>query len=257
MKKVNFSSVYNYKTGEFIECLSNVSEVYVNANTLPEKLKVRSEEMSVAISALNKVFNQSSEEVNTVELAGIDKQRLSVVQSMSYFARAMQKRTDPEKARMGTLLFKVLDHNCHRIVIESYAQKTALINAFLKDINESPEMTEVIEKLELVDQIIELRDLNNDFAKGFTFSAVTKKDSPKTAAKRLVVRKIFIQLLKETEAFAVTSDDTAVFEDLLKSVDKLLQKYNKPVMLRRSIRKKNKTNSFPVPKDVNTDSMKK
>lgn len=253
MKKVNFSSVHTYKTGEFLECSTLVADIFAKAPTLPEKLSSRLKDMNAAIVELDKVFNLSSAEVNTAELTIMDKQRLSILQSMSYLARAMQKRSDPEKIRSGEILGKVLSHNCNRIVIESYPQKTSLINAFLKDVKESPEITEAIAKLDLSGEISELTRLNIEFSKAFDFGAQSKNDPPKTEEKRDAVRKIFMQLMRETEAFSIAAEDPTVFEGIVKSVDKLLRKFDKPVLMRQSIRKSKKL-SVKVVADIENTS---
>lgn len=255
MKQLNVSNLRTYKTGEALECMNSVSEAYINTSGLPEKLVRRSEEFQTAVNALDKAFNESKAEDNTVKLYDLDKDRLANVQSLNLFARSMKKRSNPETVKMGEMLARVLEHNCSGIHDESYAQKTALINALLKDINESPELTDCIQKLDLAGEIVELTNNNRDFTKLFSSSAVDSKDPPLTLEKRELARQAFVTLVKETEAFAITSDEPAVFEGLLKDTNKLLRKFERPVLLRKSMREKGKGEADDSLSDAQEDTL--
>lgn len=238
MKNFNVSNVRRYKSGEALECLNLVADSYAKVSSLPEKLAKRAQELKAAVDELDKIFNETTAEETTAKLLALDKDRLSVLQSMKFYAKAMQKRSDPEKARMGELLIKVLEHNTTNIYNESYPQKTSLINAFLKDVHASAEITACIESFNLTGEVETLTQQNLAFTQLFDTSAQEKKDPFNTLEKREVAREIFAKLVEETQAFAITSDDPAIFEQLLKNTKKLLQKFDKPVLLRKSLRNK-------------------
>lgn len=246
MKTLHIVTPETYKTGEQLEFLNYVLNVFKDVDVVSLQLKKRVDDLTQAAAELEAGFQNPVGMDYTKDVKTADKERMQTMSAFSMCVRAMAKRRNPEQVAMANLLLKYIKLHCHRISHFSLPQKTAKIKALLKDIHSSPALTHAVQKLHLSDEIVELEKANNALSDIHLKNARSKKAPSTTKEKRADSKSCFNLLMRDTLSHANLSETNTTYQFLIEEVNKITHRYNVPLKLKRKMRR-NAAKVFPTP----------
>lgn len=252
MKNFNSAAVRGYLTGEHLEFLNYVLDVYKEADIAALKLNKRVDDLQDAVSALEAVFQNPTGMDNTESVKKLDQERLQILSATRLFLLSITKRKDAEKANLANNLLVNMQFNCDKIASRSAPQKTAKIKAFIKDVTTIPELTAAVSKLDLAEEIAELDKTNIAFYTLHKKNVLSKKEPSTTSQKRAKAKAQYDLLIRDTQSYANVTEDNTAYENIITEVNKIIDSYNAPIKLRQSMRKKSK-NASPTVSVVEVD----
>ena len=230
--------MYSTKTGEFLQYFNNVLDVYRRADANSLNLQDQVADLQKAVEALEDVFQRAAGEEKSVDLRKFDKERMKTLRGIRFFLQAVLNRKDAEKIQLAELILRNISMNCQEISEESLPQKTAMLDALIKDITGIPVLTGAAETLQLTEDFKELARQNLDFYQLYLENALSTREPARATDKRIAARKAFSGLRKATEAFALVATDKTPYLNLLTELTKLTEKYSAPVNGRKNSKKK-------------------
>lgn len=249
MKTFNSAASRSYMSGEHLEFLNYVLNVYNEADPSALKLKSRVDDLADAVKAFDEVFQNPVGLDNTKGEETLDEERLDTLSALRLYLLSFTKRRDAEKANMANQLLDAYKLNCDKIKSRSLPLKTAKIKAFIKDVTTIPALMEAVEKLNLAGEISSLDNSNIEFVRVHQENARSKKDPSTMPEKRLAAKAAYDLLLRDTQSYAHISEDTKSYEFIITEINKIIDRYNTSVKMRRSMRKKSK-NASPPPQQT-------
>lgn len=240
MKKFQSATVRSYVTGEHLEFLTYVLNVYKEADTTALKLQNRVNNLVTAVNDLDAAFQSPVGFEDTAKEALLDEERLQILSAMRLYLLSFTKRKDVEKVNLANKLLTNIKLNCDKITNKSLPLKTVKIRAFITDVNTVPALSEAVAKLDLTNEMAELGRVNEAFFDAHQRNARSKKEPSLTMEKRMAAKAAYDLLTRDTQAFAHVSEDPTAYEYLITEVNKIIDRYNTSANLRKSIRKKSR-----------------
>jgi hypothetical protein len=224
MKIYNISTVTRLKNGEFLQFMKNVIEVSDRSNADGLKLDKRLADLKSAILDLEEVFQTSTAHTLTPEIEAADEKRINAM-------RALKKVLDSNKligtdiTRPVRILTENYESHARTLSRKSVAQKTATFDALYKDWNEIPGLTDAMNALELSKWLVLLQTANAEFNELYLTRAETTKQSGRINERRVTIKAIFDDLVRDLEAHIRLSDNSLPYQQLLSKINTLLRSY--------------------------------
>ena len=245
MKNFNTAASRSYLSGEHLEFLNYVLNVYHEVDSSALKLKGRVDDLEIAVKAFDEVFQNPVGLDNTKLEETLDKDRLETLTALRLYLLSFTKRKDAEKANMANALLNAYKLNCDKISTRSLPLKTAKIKALIKDVTTIPALMDAVEKLNLADEISVLDNSNIAFFEAHQENARSKKARSTMPEKRLAAKAAYDLLIRDTQSYANITEDNKPYEFIIAEINKIIDRYNMSVKLRKGMSRKSKNASPP------------
>jgi hypothetical protein len=244
MKKISKALLQGLKTGEALELSNNVIRVYDSVDTKSLMVEDPLSAFKRAAADLENVFIDGTGSEMTRELQNQDRLRLTALISVNWLLRSQEKGSTTETAAMAARLNNNYKQHCKGILQQGYQNKTALIRSMLKDWTTLPALVEASKVIFLRNEIEDLTEKNNLFAEKFFENALLNKKNAEIPLKKAKLKEAYDNLIDITVSFSKVAVDKQPYLNILEELNKVIERNNVPVILRRGIRKK--SNSAPT-----------
>ncbi len=241
MKKISTVFMRDFKTGESLEFSNNLIRVYAAVDTKSLMLEDPLSAFKSAAADLENVFIDSTGNEMTRELQNLDKLRLTALSSVNWLLRSQEKGSTTETAAMAARLNNNYKQHCKGIFQQGYQNKTALIRSMLKDWTTLPALVEASKVIFLRNEIEDLTQKNTIFAEKFFENALLNKRNAEIPLKKAKLKEAYDNLIDITVSFSKVAADKQPYLTIIEELNKVIERNNVPVILRRGIRKKSNT----------------
>ncbi|MBK8370025.1 MAG: hypothetical protein IPL20_01355 [Saprospiraceae bacterium] len=238
MKKILTVSMKDFKTGESLEFANNVDRVFASADTKTLMLEDQWSAFKTAAADLENVFIDSTGTEMTRELRLLDTERLIVLAAMKLLLKSLVKGGKDDIAAMAARLLNNFLQHCKSISKMGYQNKTALIRSMLKDWTTLPALMEASKVVFLRNEVEDLTEKNTLFAEKFFENAISNKRNADIPLKKAKLKEAYDTLIDITVSFSKVAADKQPYLNIIEELNKVIERNNMPVLLRRGLRKK-------------------
>jgi hypothetical protein len=224
MKANYLSTAGRLKNGEFLQLMKHTIEFCERGNAEGLKLDKRLFDLKSSVLDLEEVFQTPTAHALTPELLTIDDKRMNAMKALKKVLDSNKLISD-EVDRTVRILTDNYDNHARKINRQSAAQKTATFDALYKDWNETPELTEAMNTLELGKWLGTLQKANAEFNDLYLKRVETTRQSGRITEKRVVIKSFFDDLIRDVEAHIRLSENSQPYQELLSRINTLLRNY--------------------------------
>lgn len=227
-----------YRNGEYLQFMTNVLNVYQKVDTKKLLLEQRVNDLSQFVEELDMVFMNPKGHKLTTTLNLLDEDRLKALRSIKLSLQSTLLQKDVTKLQSAELLLNIINQQVKGIDNFSYQQKTAILNALLKDLNYEATLIEAITSLNLTEAVKNLEESTKLFDVNYFLRATTGQVSIETNLKKRKILKAYRDLTRITIAFSDVAEDKLPYNNIIDELNSVIETNNLPVSLRKSNRKK-------------------
>ncbi|MBK8855936.1 MAG: hypothetical protein IPN10_17980 [Saprospiraceae bacterium] len=238
MKKILTVSMKDLKTGESLEFANNVDSVFSSEDAKTLMLEDQLTVFNNAAADLENVFIDSTGTEMTKELRFLDAKRLIALGAINLLLKSLVKGGKDDVATMAARLLNNFLIHCKRISKMGYQNKTALIRSMLKDWTTLPALMEASKVVFLRNEVEDLTEKNTLFAEKFLENALTSKRNSEIPLKKAKLKEAYDNLVDITVAYSKVAADKQPYLNIIEELNKVIERNNMPVLLRRGLRKK-------------------
>lgn len=234
----NVSTVNKLRNGAFLQCMKNVASIFESHDAGALALEVRLKELRNCITDMSAVYNAPTAHELTPELYALDFKRNRALRGLRGTIEYQQFREEEAAVKAAKLLKNAFRQQGETVEKQPQQQKTASIQALMKELNEKPMLSNAVEALGLKEWMSTLDSINREFDRKYVARAGTKTQSPLLREKKARLRKAYDELVKDLESHARVSKDNAEYISIIVKLNNLIESYGSSVQGRSGERKK-------------------
>jgi hypothetical protein len=237
MKTINVSTIKKLKNGEFLQLMKNYIQLAEKSIAVVPGLDKRLDALRAAVADLEEVFQMAKGHDLTRQIEVADEKRMNVMRAIKNALKSLDLGDDDAKSATGALLNNYNIHADNMIRL-SVPQKTASLDALRKDWTEDPALKTAMESLNLNIWMERLAKCNTECNDIYLKRVETTKQSGKIAEKRIVIKALFDDMIRDVEAHIRLTENKEEFITFLLQTNSLLSRYTTIIKARSAERKK-------------------
>lgn len=237
MKVNNISTVNKLKNGEFLTLMNNVIAFYDRNNASNLNLGKRLADLQLAIVDMEEVFQSPLGNDVTPELSAADSKRGKMMRALKLVLDSILLRGVETAKPASSLLNNYLLHGGTWTKL-SAPHKTSSIDALRKDWMEKPNLTQAMTTLGLNEWMTILEQHNNDYKELYLLKEESARQNTNIRLKRANIKKLFDELVADTEAHIRLTEDNASYIEIIKKINTMMRSYRFILNGRQGDRKK-------------------
>ncbi|MBK8855726.1 MAG: hypothetical protein IPN10_16885 [Saprospiraceae bacterium] len=247
MLTISKPALSRFRTGEHLQCMTTVLDVYKATDAKSLGLEIRVNEFEQKITIMKDAFMVAKSDNVSSDLRPVDEERISLLKGLKRFLQSEYYRPDAQKKKHAALLLKSYGRFCDGIDKLSFQHKTAVITKLIDEWAEESEFVEAINAIEANSRVKELADTNESFYALYFSKAKSKLPVLQSNQMKADINAAFDELVSDTLAFARVSSDKTQYNKLIKELNGVIEANNQPAVNRRSRKKKQPMgSSFPA-----------
>ena len=232
----------NFRNSEFVQFLNDSVTICKQQNVGTLKLTEQVGDMDTKTIAINAVFKITQGSAITEEIVGLDQVRDNNLIGIHAYTDGLTYHFIPATQLAAKAILASFDKYGKKLYLLNYQAETSTINSLINDWTVDSKLAAAIVTLKLTDWQAELKRSNDLF--NVTFMSRVNEKASANDIKFFELRKAstlsFKEVVKHIEARATIATDKA-YEPLIKSLNVLIEKYNRMVAGRST------TDEKPVP----------
>lgn len=221
-----------YRNGEFLQLMKNILNVINLFDIAILGLTNRVATFSEGVQALNEAFQPQRGEELSSELKTLDTRRDKSLMGIKLFLQSCLYREEEAITKAATMLLENYESHAKRMDKLPYQQETAVVNSFIKDLENNTELTEALDTVALSSWVALLKELNLSFDNTYVDRAKTITESAGIEDKRKTIKDAFTNLADDIEAYARISENKEAYVPIITAINGLIEDYNLAVQSR-------------------------
>ena len=223
------------RNSEFIQFIKNLIEI-VNSND-SEVLKVRAQcdDLADLLAILSALYKPNLGSAITQELQELDARRDDAIVGIEMFIKSSVHHFEPAKKEAARVLIDSLTTYGSGISRMNYQAESSTIDSVVEKWESKPKLVDAITTLDLTEWVTEMKTANGLFNQRYLDRIKEDADAPeqKTTGLRKQINQSYRTLLAHLGAHATLSGE-AVYTEVIKQTNQLIEQYNKLVTGRTS-----------------------
>ncbi|MBK6363807.1 MAG: hypothetical protein IPF52_10030 [Saprospiraceae bacterium] len=244
MLTISKPALSRFRTGEHLQCMTTILDVYKVFDVKSLGLEIRVNELEQKITIMKDAFMVSKSDSVSFELRPVDEERISLLKGLKRFLQSEYYRPDVQKKKHAALLLKSYGRFCDGIDKFSFQHKTAVITKLIDAWAEEAEFVEAVNAIGAHSWVKELADTNESFYALYFSKAKSKLPVLQSNIMKADIKDAFDELISDTLAFARVFPDKTEYNKLIKELNGVIEANNQPVVNRRNRRRKETVSSF-------------
>jgi hypothetical protein len=249
MKSLKTAALGKFRTGEALQFMTTVSDVYHKFEPKNPLLDARFKELDSEVQIMRDLFMENKKESVNAKLRPLDKKRIKTLRGIKRFLLAEIDRDHPERVSHAETLLTSYDQYCAGISKLTLQHKTAIISKLLTSWSSEENLINALKALDANHWYTELATQNDVFYANYFDKARTKAAIVQSEILRNNIKEIYTKLVMDINSLVWVSRDNNVYDSLVNELNNVIDTNNQPVQSRRGKRKKvtSVMTALPVP----------